>query len=79
VGLEFQTTFATTIAWGYGSRRAPAQFRQSAAYLDRILRGEKPAGLPVQQPTRFQYAINVKTAQALDFPCRRRCRWLRTK
>jgi putative ABC transport system substrate-binding protein len=40
-------------------------FRRSAAYVDRILRGAKPAELPVQVPIKFEMTLNVKTAKAL--------------
>ena len=48
----------------YGTDRAD-QFRQAASYVDRILRGAKPADLPVQVPTKYETVINLKTAKAL--------------
>jgi putative ABC transport system substrate-binding protein len=63
-GFRFHVERGGLIAYG------PDQldhYRRAAVYVDRILRGEKPANLPVQAPTKYELVINLKTAKALGF------------
>jgi putative ABC transport system substrate-binding protein len=48
----------------YGTN-VPASFRQVAGYVDRILKGAKPSDLPIQQPVKFDFVVNLKTAKTL--------------
>jgi putative tryptophan/tyrosine transport system substrate-binding protein len=64
--VYFESHFATSgglISYGPDVRD---QFRRAATYVDRILKGEKPADLPVQAATKYELVINLKTAKALD-------------
>src|SRR5215468_4471014 len=61
-GSRSWVTDGGMMSYGIDSRD---NYRGVASYVDRILRGEKPADLPVQQPVRYQFAVNLKTAKAL--------------
>jgi putative ABC transport system substrate-binding protein len=59
---RYFVTSGGLVSYGYD---LADQFRRAAVYVDRILKGEKPADLPVQAPTKYELAINLKTAKAL--------------
>jgi putative tryptophan/tyrosine transport system substrate-binding protein len=61
-GYRYFTAAGGLISYGFNSAD---MYRRAAEYVDRILKGEKPANLPVQQPTASELAINLKTAKAL--------------
>jgi putative ABC transport system substrate-binding protein len=61
-GISFFVTAGGLISYG---PNLIEQYRRAAGYVDRVLKGEKPADLPVQAPTKYETVINLKTAKAL--------------
>jgi putative ABC transport system substrate-binding protein len=61
-GLKVFTNAGGLVSYGADLNEL---FRRSASYIDKILKGEKPADIPVEQPTKFELVVNLKTAKAL--------------
>jgi ABC-type uncharacterized transport system substrate-binding protein len=63
--VYFERSFVTAGGLASYGANETDQYRRAASYVDRILRGEKPADLPVQAPTKYELVMNLKAAKAL--------------
>jgi putative ABC transport system substrate-binding protein len=61
-GLDYYTTAGGLMAY---APNATEPYRRAAYFVDRLLRGANPAELPVEQPTKFEFVVNLKTAKAI--------------